>query len=158
MTYFGWRGAIIIIVAHGLCSSGLFALVGLIYNRLSRRSILLVRGSLATIPLIALWWFLFRIFNIAAPPSSNLAGEVFIFITIINWLNYSTLIVGILSFIGAAYRLYLFSATQHGAISSLRFYACDSECREHLVLIGHFLFLLLSLFILIGLLGCYNSL
>nr|UBK11848.1 NADH dehydrogenase subunit 4 [Ovalona pulchella] len=153
MTYIGWGGAIIIMVAHGLCSSGLFSLVGLIYSRLSSRSIILIRGGLATMPLLALWWFLFSIFNMAAPPSSNLAGEVFVFITMLSWLNSSVLIIGCLSFMGAAYSLYLFSATQHGTLSTLSFYSTDSECREHLVLIGHFLFLFLSLFILVGLLA-----
>lgn len=158
ISYLGWSGAIIIMIAHGLCSSGLFSLVGLMYSRLSRRSILLVRGGLTVIPILALWWFLFRIFNIAAPPSSNLAGEIFIFITCISWLNWSILILGILSFIGAAYSLFLFSATQHGNISELGNFCFDSDCREHIILIGHFLFLFLSLFILIGLFSCCCSL
>lgn len=158
ISYLGWSGAIIIMIAHGLCSSGLFSLVGLLYSRLSRRRILLVRGGLSVIPILALWWFLFRIFNIAAPPSSNLAGEIFVFITCISWLNWSILVLGILSFMGAAYSLFIFSATQHGSISELGYFCFDSDCREHIILIGHFLFLFLSLFILIGLFSCCYSL
>lgn len=158
ISYLGWSGSIVIMIAHGLCSSGLFALVGLAYSRLSRRSIFLIRGGLSVMPLLALWWFLFRIFNIAAPPSSNLAGEIFVFITCISWLNSSVLILALLSFIGAAYSLFLFSSTQHGNISELSFFCYDSNCREHLVLSGHFIFLFLSLFILVGLFSCYYSL
>lgn len=41
---------------------------------------LLVRGSLAVMPLMSMWWFLFSIANMAAPPTPNLAGEIIIFI------------------------------------------------------------------------------
>lgn len=158
ISYLGWSGAIIIIIAHGLCSSGLFSLVGLMYSRLSRRSILLVRGGLSIMPILALWWFLFRIFNMAAPPSSNLAGEIFVFVTCISWFTWSILILGVLSFIGAAYSLFLFSATQHGNTSEIRNFCFDSDCREHIILMSHFLFLFLSLFILMNLFSCCYSL
>jgi len=157
LTHLGWAGAIIIILAHGLCSSGLFALVGLSYMRLSTRSILLTRGSLIGMPLLTLWWFLFRVFNIAAPPSANLAGEIFIFISLITWLNSSISLLSVLSFIGAAYSLFLFSATQHGNRSESSSYVFDRNCREHFVLNGHFGFLVLSLWILVSLI-CYYSL
>jgi len=49
-----WLGVIVIMVAHGLCSSGLFALVGRVYNRLGSRSILLIRGSIVVSPLLSL--------------------------------------------------------------------------------------------------------
>lgn len=49
-----WLGVVIIIVAHGLCSSGLFALVGRVYNRLGSRRMLLMRGSIVVSPLLSL--------------------------------------------------------------------------------------------------------
>jgi len=150
----GLEGALIVVVAHGLCSSGLFALVGLRYIRLSRRSLLLVRGSLCITPLLTLWWFLFSIFNMAAPPSSNLAGEIFIFISSMAWLNPSIVLIGVLSFIGAAYSLFLFSATQHGPSRDVNLFYEDRSSREHFILRGHFFFLFLRLFILL----CYCSL
>jgi NADH-ubiquinone oxidoreductase chain 4 len=53
-SYLGIAGAMVIIVAHGLCSSGLFRLVGIIYERLSSRSILLLRRGLTIAPLLSL--------------------------------------------------------------------------------------------------------
>lgn len=50
----GFSGAIVIIVAHGLCSSGLFALVGMVYERTGTRSLLLLRSSLTMAPVLAL--------------------------------------------------------------------------------------------------------
>lgn len=38
------------IVAHGVCSSGLFYLVGVVYERTCRRSMLVSKGLLNLIP------------------------------------------------------------------------------------------------------------
>lgn len=50
----GLAGAIIIIVAHGLCSSGLFRLVGIVYERVSSRRMMVLRRGLRMAPLLSL--------------------------------------------------------------------------------------------------------
>ena len=147
-----WLGVIVIIVAHGLCSSGLFALVGRVYNRLGRRSMLLMRGSIVLSPLLSLWWFLFSISNMAAPPTPNLAGEILIFLASMNWLFLTAVILGISSFLAAGYNLYLFSGTQHGNVIQEVNSVSDGEYREHLLFFLHLFPLLLSLVVLINLL------
>jgi NADH-ubiquinone oxidoreductase chain 4 len=47
-------GAVIIIIAHGLCSSGLFRLVGIIYERTGTRSLVLLRGIIVSTPILTL--------------------------------------------------------------------------------------------------------
>lgn len=47
-------GAYIIIVAHGLCSSGLFYIVNLYYDRTGRRLLILNKGILYKLPNISL--------------------------------------------------------------------------------------------------------
>jgi NADH-ubiquinone oxidoreductase chain 4 len=54
ITYWGIRGAFTLIIAHGLCSSGLFCLANISYERLGRRSLLINKGLLNFIPSIAL--------------------------------------------------------------------------------------------------------
>lgn len=151
-----WLGVIVIIVAHGLCSSGLFALVGRVYNRLGSRRILLIRGSIVVSPLLSLWWFLFSISNIAAPPTPNLAGEILIFLASINWLWLVALILGVVSFLAAGYNLYLYSRTQHGNLINETHSISDGEYREHLLFFLHLFPLILSLVVLINLLCCYS--
>jgi NADH-ubiquinone oxidoreductase chain 4 len=46
----GYKGCVGIIVAHGLCSSGLFHLVNVVYERINRRSIIISKGLLNLIP------------------------------------------------------------------------------------------------------------
>lgn len=77
-------GSVVVIVGHGLCSSGLFCLANIVYERLGRRRLLVRKGLLSFIPRIGLWWFLMRVGNIAAPPSLNLVGEVSLIISLIR--------------------------------------------------------------------------
>ena len=50
----GVRGAVVIIVGHGLCSSGLFCLANIVYERIGSRSLLIGKGLINFIPRIAL--------------------------------------------------------------------------------------------------------
>jgi NADH-ubiquinone oxidoreductase chain 4 len=54
ITYWGLNGSYTLIVAHGLCSSGLFCLANIAYERLGRRSLLVNKGLLNFIPRISL--------------------------------------------------------------------------------------------------------
>jgi len=58
LVVFGWwgvNGAVIVIVGHGLCSSGLFCLANIVYERIGSRSLLVSKGLINFIPRIALW-------------------------------------------------------------------------------------------------------
>jgi NADH:ubiquinone oxidoreductase subunit 4 (subunit M) len=46
----GFDGALLIIVGHGLVSSGLFFLVGCVYDRTGRRRLLLNKGMIIVFP------------------------------------------------------------------------------------------------------------
>jgi NADH-ubiquinone oxidoreductase chain 4 len=63
-------------IAHGLCSSGLFCLVNISYERLGSRRLLVSRGLMSLMPRMSIWWFLLRSCNMAAPPSINLFGQI----------------------------------------------------------------------------------
>ena len=156
--FLGVGGAIVIIVAHGLCSSGIFSLVGIVYQRRGTRRIILLRSALRIAPILTMWWFIFRIFNMAAPPSSNLGGEIIIFMASLRWLRFSMVLVGVLSFLGAAYNLYLFSATQHGPkiFASKNFR--EANFNELRVINFHFTPLLTGLPLLLNWFSYYRSL
>ena len=50
----------------------------------------------------------------AAPPSINLLGEIMIFPATIFLSMYCLLPLGLISFLAALYRMYLYTSTQHG--------------------------------------------
>jgi NADH-ubiquinone oxidoreductase chain 4 len=149
-THTRWFGCFVIMIAHGLCSSGLFCLVGVLYYRLRSRRIVLIRGSVSTIPLLTMWWFIFGAANIAAPPTPNLAGEILIFIRCIGSNLFIAVLVGVTSFLAAGYNLYLFSGTQHGNKQLEVNRASEASLREHMIILLHGLPLLLGLVLLMN--------
>nr|QVT15622.1 NADH dehydrogenase subunit 4 [Simocephalus sibiricus] len=149
-TFYGMAGAVIIMIAHGICSSGLFALVGMIYERTSTRNLIMLRGMITCAPLLSLWWFLFSISNMAAPPTPSLAGEIYIFVSSLSWFGVSALLVGLLSFLAGAYNLYLFVGTQHGNKMSSMSVFLDASLREHLTLVLHFVPFIFSMPLLVN--------
>nr|QNV49097.1 NADH dehydrogenase subunit 4 [Isara chinensis] len=110
----GWAGALVLMLSHGFCSSALFALANYTYEKTHTRSLFLSKGMLMYLPLLSMWWFLFCIINMAAPPSINLLGEIMIFPSTIFSSVYYPLSLGLMSFLAALYSMYLYTATQHG--------------------------------------------
>lgn len=139
INYWGFFGSYILIISHGLCSSGIFCLSNINYERLNSRRLFLNKGIINFIPSLRLWWFLIISSNIAAPPSLNLVGEIRLINSLIRWSWLNIIMLIIISFFRAGYRLYLYSYTQHGKynIGIYRFYTGVS--REYLILILHWL-------------------
>jgi len=113
-TTWGWAGALALMISHGFCSSALFALANYTYEKRHTRSLFLTKGILMFLPFLTLWWFLFSVINMAAPPSINLLGEIMIFPTTIFFSMYSLLPLGLISFLAALYSIYLYTCSQHG--------------------------------------------
>lgn len=134
----GYRSCLYTCVAHGLCSSGLFFLSGVIYERRGSRRILINKGILEMIPRMSFWWFIYCIGNMAAPVVLNLVGELGLIGRILRFSFFSIVFLIFFSFIGACYRLYLFSSTQHGIYFSGIRSLSDGLVREYLVLLLHF--------------------
>lgn len=142
LVVFGWwglNGAVIVIIGHGLCSSGLFCLANIVYERIRRRRLLIRKGLLNFIPRIGLWWFLLRAGNIAAPPTLNLLGEVRLILRVVGWSKIRIIGIALLSFFRAAYTLYMYSLSQHGKFFTSLFSCCSGKVREYLILILHWL-------------------
>ena len=139
LTSWGLRGSYSLIIAHGLCSSGLFCLANISYERTGRRSILINKGLMNFIPRITLWWFLLSSANIAAPPTLNLLGEIRLLNRIVIWSWISILGLSFLSFFRAAYSLYLYAYSQHGSLHSALYSYAGGFNREYLLLLLHWL-------------------
>ena len=80
----GWFGSVGLIVAHGLCSSGLFSVANIVYENIGRRRIIIVKGLLNVFPVISIWWFLLVVANIRGPPRYNLFREILLLVSIIR--------------------------------------------------------------------------
>nr|UFR82937.1 NADH dehydrogenase subunit 4 [Dynastes hercules hercules] len=139
LNYWGMSGALVMMIAHGLCSSGLFCLANIVYERTGSRSFFLNKGLINLMPTMALWWFLFSCCNMAAPPSLNLLGEIMLINSLVSWSNWVMLFIMFLSFFSAAYTLYLYSYVQHGKIYMGLYSFSSGSIREYLLLMLHWL-------------------
>nr|YP_010610988.1 NADH dehydrogenase subunit 4 [Rhingia xanthopoda]WAP91822.1 NADH dehydrogenase subunit 4 [Rhingia xanthopoda] len=137
MTYWGICGSYTLMIAHGLCSSGLFSLANITYERLGSRSLLINKGLLNFMPSMTLWWFLLCSANMAAPPTLNLLGEISLLNSIVSWSWLSMIMLIFLSFFSAAYTLYLYAYSQHGKLYSGIYSFSMGYNREYLLLFLH---------------------
>nr|BAJ11191.1 NADH dehydrogenase subunit-4 [Cobitis striata]BAJ11195.1 NADH dehydrogenase subunit-4 [Cobitis striata] len=136
-TPWGFTGAIILMIAHGLVSSALFCLANTVYERTHSRTMILARGLQMIFPLTATWWFIANLANLALPPLPNLMGELTIISTLFNWSPWTILLTGTGTLITAGYSLYLFLMSQRGPTPSHITGLTPFHTREHLLLTLH---------------------
>nr|AOY40015.1 NADH dehydrogenase subunit 4 [Scolytinae sp. BMNH 1040265]AOY40275.1 NADH dehydrogenase subunit 4 [Curculionoidea sp. 2 KM-2015] len=137
LSLWGMWGGLILMLAHGLSSSGLFCLANMVYERSGSRSLYLNKGMMNIIPSLSLWWFLLCSSNMSAPPSFNLLGEIILIYSVFYYYNGYLIFLFMLVFFSAAYSLFLFSFTQHGMVSSGLFSFSQVSVREFLLLWLH---------------------
>nr|AYE84580.1 NADH dehydrogenase subunit 4 [Encarsia formosa] len=138
MMIWGFFGGLLMMISHGLCSSGLFVLVNFLYERSKSRMMLLNKGMISFLPVLMLWWFLFCMFNMAAPPSLNLLSELMILLNLMNWSFNIILFLMLGMYLSAIYSLYLFSYVFHGKYSSNLMKIFPMNLNNYMILIIHF--------------------
>lgn len=151
-SWWAFTGALLIIIAHGVCSSGMFAGANVMYLRSNRRLLSLNKGVLRWLPFFTLIWFLLSLGNMGGPPTINLVSEIMSIVGIVNFRYLMVLPISGITFLAAAYTLVLYRGTQHGETPASVVGCSQLAASESLILAGHvyWLFLLpvaMSLFI-----------
>nr|ALO64417.1 NADH dehydrogenase subunit 4 [Lasioglossum fulvicorne] len=129
-------GGYLIMVAHGVCSSGLFFLVNICYQETNSRLMLINKGLMNFMPKMSMMWFLMCISNMSAPLSLNLIGEIMLLIGLLMWMEYMMFLIMLFCFLGVIYSLYLFCYLQHG---EMNYYLKINKSKmiDYIVLILH---------------------
>jgi len=133
-----WRvkGALILILGHALCSSGLFFLCNILYQNYGRRSLILRKGLVNIFPLFGLVWFLICRVNISCPPSINLLREIMVLRGLMGYGGFLfRLMVIFILFFRACYSLYLYYRYNHRTFSKN---ALINDCSMLRVFLGIF--------------------
>nr|WNH20252.1 NADH dehydrogenase subunit 4 [Uropterygius fuscoguttatus] len=136
-TPWGFTGALVLMISHGLVSSALFCLANTNYERVYSRTLLLARGMQVMFPLTAAWWFVASLANMALPPLPNLMGELMIIVSVFNWSNLTIILTGLGTLITAGYSLYMFLMTQRGPTPNHITALEPFHTREHTLLALH---------------------
>nr|YP_009911483.1 NADH dehydrogenase subunit 4 [Simosciurus nebouxii]QLD21965.1 NADH dehydrogenase subunit 4 [Simosciurus nebouxii] len=142
-TPWSFMGATALMVAHGLTSSMLFCLANTNYERIHSRTMILARGLQSILPLMATWWILASLTNLALPPSINLIGELFIIVSSFSWSNITIMLMGLNMLITALYSLYMLIMTQRGKFTYHLTSINPTHTRESTLMFLHILPLIL---------------
>nr|QVV96030.1 NADH dehydrogenase subunit 4 [Pycanum ochraceum] len=137
--FYGLVGSLILMIGHGFCSSGLFCLANIIYERTHSRSFIINKGFINLMPGFSMLWFMLCSSNMSAPPSLNLLGEIFIINSLLGWNNMTFIFLMLLSFFSCCYSIYLYAFTQHGLIYSGLLSLSLGNFREYVLILFHWL-------------------
>nr|YP_009945143.1 NADH dehydrogenase subunit 4 [Nomia chalybeata]QOE17507.1 NADH dehydrogenase subunit 4 [Nomia chalybeata] len=145
LTNISISGSYMMMIAHGLCSSGLFFLVNLCYLMSNSRLMIMNKGLMNIYPSMSLLWFLLCSSNFSAPMSLNLVSEIMLITSLLNWNFMNLFILMFLMFFSFLYSLNLFSYTQHGEFNIFQNLK-NFNFLDYLILLVHWI--PLNLFIL----------
>ena len=114
-TVTGIEGSIILGLAHGLVSPGLFIIAGgVLYDRTGTRQIAYYRGVVQCMPLLSILFFILCLGNCGAPLTLNFVGE---FLSLYGSFERLPLLGALASssiVLSAAYSIYLFNRVSFG--------------------------------------------
>ena len=145
----GFLGSYILIISHGLCSSGLFYLVNVFYSETNRRLILVNKGLLICIPTVSMFWFFICSSNMASPISLNLVGEILLILRLVIWMKFLFIFLIFYAFFSFVYSLYIYRYICHGN-SNFWLKMSRGLMLDYFILLIHWIplnFLFLNLFI-----------
>ncbi len=109
-TILGLEGGILLGLAHGLTSSGLFICVGgILYDRTLSRLIYFYRGLAQIIPLFSMLIFIFSLSNCGVPLTLNFLGEFMSLYGIFERLPILGVFASSSIIFSAAYTIYMFN-------------------------------------------------
>nr|ATD86268.1 NADH dehydrogenase subunit 4 [Euproctis cryptosticta] len=140
MNYWGFFGSYIMMIGHGLCSSGMFCLANILYERLHSRSLYINKGMMNFMPSMSLWWFLLISSNMAAPPSLNLMGEISLINSMISWSWISMIMLMLIFFfLSGMYIMFMFFYSTWKKFIQVFMDIMKGVSREYLMLTLHWL-------------------
>uniref|UniRef100_UPI0030FDFE68 NADH dehydrogenase subunit 4 n=1 Tax=Eothenomys colurnus TaxID=2478462 RepID=UPI0030FDFE68 len=142
-TPWSFMGATALMIAHGLTSSLLFCLANTNYERIHSRTMIMARGLQMIFPLMATWWIMASLANLALPPTINLIGELMITTSLFSWSNTSIILLGTNILITSLYSIYMIVTTQRGKLTSHMNNLHPSHTRESTLMALHILPLVL---------------
>jgi proton-translocating NADH-quinone oxidoreductase chain M len=111
------KGAIFEMFSHGIISTGMFFLIGVVYNRYDTRVLKYFRGLALQMPIFTLIMFIFILSNSAVPLTCGFIGEFIMLSGSIGAFPFLTLILTLSTVVNAGYNIWLFNRMCFGGYS-----------------------------------------
>lgn len=114
----GIKGAVFQMISHGLVSSALFLIVGILYERNHTKEINQYGGVASKMPLLATLFMISVLGSIGLPGTSGFIGEFFSLIGIFKVNNIAAIVASIGLILTALYMLKLYKKIMFGEITN----------------------------------------
>nr|YP_009477592.1 NADH dehydrogenase subunit 4 [Gyge ovalis]ASC43030.1 NADH dehydrogenase subunit 4 [Gyge ovalis] len=137
MTDWSFSSNMFVMISHGLCSSALFFMANLAYERISSRSLSQVKGLFPLMWGSMALWFTALCANMSAPPFLSLLAEMGACISIINWSYMVMPLLMGLNFLPALYSLYMFTSSMFKAYEKVNWDLVPYSLREIILVVSH---------------------
>nr|DBA43840.1 TPA_asm: ND4 [Bombus trifasciatus] len=137
MSNLGILGGLLMMISHGLVSSGLFYLVHMIYNQTNNRLMFINKGLINVMPSMSMMWFMLCVYNSGAPISLNMISEIFLLMSLICWCKFMFLGLMLYCLFSFMYSIYLFSFMQYGVLYEVKIELFNCYLMNYLTLILH---------------------
>jgi NADH-quinone oxidoreductase subunit M len=143
--FLGLIGAILLMLVHGFVASGLFFLIGVIYDRYGIKLSFAYSGLSNIMPNLSFVFLIFTLFNVSFPGTASFLAEFFILISLLN--KYSTLMIicCLLTYLNSLYSFWLIMKVFYGVGFSLQI----SNLYSDLIFIEMFILSILILFVIL---------
>jgi NADH-quinone oxidoreductase subunit M len=113
----GIEGALFVMLSHGLVSSALFLIVGVIYDRIHSRQIERYGGLVHRMPAYATIFMVFTLANVGLPGTSGFVGEFLILVGIFQVNTWVAALATTGVVLSAAYALWLYRRVIFGTLT-----------------------------------------
>lgn len=115
----GMQGAVVVILAHGLSTGGLFFLAGSLYERLQTRDLTQMGGLWSKMPRMGTAWLIFVLASLGLPGLGNFVGEFLVLLGAFQ-TNVPIAVLASLGFVvSTAYSLRMMQQVFHGPMTEL---------------------------------------
>nr|BAR91061.1 NADH dehydrogenase subunit 4 [Hydra vulgaris] len=113
----GLVGSMLMMIAHGLSSSGLFIITSIVYFRFHSRIIKYFRGLTITMPILSIITFTLILANVSFPLTLNFIAELFLIISAFKLSLFIILLILLGVFINLIYSLWVYNRMFFGSSS-----------------------------------------
>jgi len=112
----GIQGSLFLMIAHGVVSSALFFMIGVLYDKYHTRLIDYFGGLVHLMPVFSVYLLIFCLANVGLPGTCNFIGELLVFFGIldINFLITAIALIG--TIVSVLYTIFFYNRIVFGHI------------------------------------------
>ena len=132
----GIQGSLFLMIAHGIVSSALFFMVGVLYDKYHTRLLDYYGGLVQVMPIFSIYLLIFCLANIGLPGTCNFIGELLVFFGILDINFFITFISLVGTVLSVLYTIFFYNRLVFGNIK-FKYIAVWQEItkREHAIIL-----------------------